>query len=73
MTSVLIFTAGTGMAGKPSNVAQGLANTIRQVRPRKFWLVPSASPNWTTLADIVRASAATGGPFPPWTPAQPRP
>jgi hypothetical protein len=43
MTSLLILAVGTGTAGKHSDVAQGLAHTIRLVRPRKFWLVPSAS------------------------------
>ena len=43
MTSLLILTVGTGTAGKRSEVAQGLVNTIRQVPPRKFWLVPSTS------------------------------
>ena len=43
MTNSLILTVGTGTAGKHSDIAQGLANTIRQVRPRKFWLLPSAS------------------------------
>lgn len=45
MTSLLILTVGTGTntATGQSDVAQGLANTIRQVRPRKFWLVASTS------------------------------
>ncbi len=40
MASLLILTVGTGTAGQRSDVAQGLANTIRQVRPRKFWPGP---------------------------------
>lgn len=57
---LLILTVGTGTAGKPacaghadrhSDVAQGLASTIRQVRPRKFWLVPSASEESTHVAE----------------------
>ncbi len=32
MASLFILTVGTGTAGKHSDVAQGLANTIRQVR-----------------------------------------
>jgi len=50
MPSLLILTVGTGTAGKHSDVAQGLANTIRQVRPRKFWLIPSASEKSTPVA-----------------------
>ena len=51
MTSLLILTVGTGTAGKNSDVAQGLANTIRQVRPRRFWLVPSTSETSTPVAE----------------------
>ena len=40
-----ILSDGTGTAGKHSDVAQGLANTIRQVRPRKFWLGPARRRN----------------------------
>jgi len=58
MTSLLILTVGTGTAGKHSDVAQGLANTIRQVRPRKFWLVPSASEKSTPVADLSRETGA---------------
>ena len=51
MTSLLILTVGTGTAGKHSDVEEGLANTIRRVQPRKFWLVPSASEKSTPVAD----------------------
>ncbi len=51
MTSLLILTVGTGTAGKHSDVAQGLANTIRQVQPRKFQLVPSASEKSAPVAE----------------------
>ena len=42
MTSLLILTVGTGTAGKHSDVAQGLAITIRRVRlmPRGYSLPP---------------------------------
>ncbi len=43
MPSLLILTVGTGASGQHSNLAQGLVNTLRQLRPRLFWLVPSAS------------------------------
>jgi len=67
MTSVLILTVGTGTAGKHSDVAQGLANTIRQVRPRKFWLVPSASDKSTPVADLIRETVAGLGSFAQWS------
>ena len=51
MPSLLILTVGTGTAGWHSDVAQGLANSIRQVRPRKFWLVTSASEKSTAVAE----------------------
>ena len=59
MTALLILTAETGTAGKPAcaghadrptDVPQGLANPIRQVRPRKFWLIASASEKSTPVA-----------------------
>ena len=67
MTSLLILTVGTGTAGKHSDVAQGLANTIRQVMPRKFWLVPSASEKSTPVADLIRETVADLDSFAPWS------
>ena len=67
MTSLLILTVGTGTAGKHSDVAQGLANTIRQVMPRKFWLVPSASVKSTPVADLIRETVADLDSFAPWS------
>jgi hypothetical protein len=58
MISLLILTVGSGTAAKHSDVAQGLTNTICQVRPRKFWLVPSASEKSTPLADLIRETVA---------------
>ena len=43
MQNLLILTVGTGTAGKKSDLAQGLLNTIEKIQPRKFWLVPSTS------------------------------
>jgi len=71
MTSLLILTVGTGTAGKHSDVAQGLANTIRQVRPRKFWLVPSASEKSTPVADLIRETVAELKSFAPWSESAP--
>ena len=71
MTSLLILTVGTGTAGKHSNVASGLANTIRQVRPRRFWLVPSASEKSTPVADLIREEVADLGSFASWSESAP--
>ncbi|MHB9007273.1 MAG: hypothetical protein ACYDC1_10125 [Limisphaerales bacterium] len=71
MSHLLILTVGTGTSGPHSNLAQGLVNTLHQLRPRLFWLVPSASPDSTTLAEIVRDGAPAGCVFQPWTPIQP--
>ena len=65
--SLLILTVGTGTAGKRSDVAQGLANTIRQVQPRKFWLVPSASEKSIPVADLIRETVADLESFAPWS------
>ena len=71
MPSLLILTVGTGTTGPQSNLAQGLVNTLEQLRPRLFWLVPSASPDSTTLAEIVRDDAPAGCAFQPWSSSQP--
>src|SRR6266508_338315 len=71
MPALLILTVGTGTAGRHSNLAQGLVNTLRQLRPRLFWLVPSASPESTGLAELVRDGAPAGSAFQPWTKTQP--
>src|SRR5712692_8745408 len=71
MNQLLILTVGTGTAGKYSDVAQGLANTIRQVRPRKFWLVPSASEKSTPVADLIRETVADLGSFALWSKSAP--
>ncbi|MCI0536089.1 MAG: hypothetical protein L0Z50_12765 [Verrucomicrobiales bacterium] len=67
MTSLLILTVGTGTAGRHSDVAAGLGNTIRQVRPRKFWLVPSASEKSTPVADLIRETVVDLNSFAPWS------
>jgi hypothetical protein len=71
MSSLLILTVGTGTAGKHSDVAQGLANTIRQVRPRKFWLVPSASEKSIPVAELVRETVRDLGSFAAWSGSTP--
>jgi hypothetical protein len=71
MPSLLILTVGTGTKGDHSNLAQGLVNTLHQLHPRRFWLVPSASPDSIALAEIVRDDAPDGCAFQPWSPSQP--
>jgi hypothetical protein len=56
MTSLLILTVGTGTAGRHSDVAQGLTNTIDRLRPRRFWLVPSTDPKSVPVADNLLRS-----------------
>ena len=63
---LLILTVGTGTAGIHSNLAQGLINTLSQLQPRLFWLVPSGHPDSTGMADLVRESAPTGSCFQSW-------
>src|SRR3989442_15587098 len=67
MPALLILAVGTGTSDQHSNLAQGLVNPLYQLRPRLFWLVPSASPDSTTLAEIVRDGAPAGSAFQPWT------
>jgi flagellar motility protein MotE (MotC chaperone) len=69
--SLLILTVGTGTQGQHSNLAQGIVNTLSQIQPRLFWLVPSASPDSVALAEIVRDGAPPGCAFQPWNVAQP--
>lgn len=40
-----------GTVDKHSDVAQGLANTLQQILPRKFWLGSSASEISTPVAE----------------------
>jgi len=56
---LLILTVGTGTAGRHSNLAQGLINTLRTLRPRAFWLVPSTSPDSIAVADLIRDELAS--------------
>lgn len=73
MSTLLILTVGTGTGGPHSDVAAGLARTIELTAPRLFWLVPSASPLSTPVADLIResvsASSALSGKssFCPWS------
>ncbi len=69
--SILIVTVGTGTKGPQSNLAQGLVNTLKELRPRLFWLVPSASADSIAIADMVRESAPQCCMFQPWTESQP--
>lgn len=71
MTSLLILTVGTGTLGLHSNLALGLINTLKQLSPRLFWLVPSASQDSITLAELVRENAPPGSMFQSWAPDRP--
>jgi len=67
MSDLLVLTVGAGTAGQYSNVAEGLANTIRMIRPRRFWLVPSASPQSIPVADLIREMVDKLDCFAPWS------
>ena len=51
---LLIITVGTGTAGRYSNLAQGLINTIRLSKPRAYWLLPSSNSDSSAVADLIR-------------------
>lgn len=53
MKNLLIMTVGTGTAGKYSNLANGLRNTIKMIQPYRFWLVPSSSGDSRAVAELV--------------------
>jgi hypothetical protein len=63
---LLILTVGTGTAGRHSNIAQGLINTLTQLKPRLFWLIPSVHPDSIGVADLTRESAPELCFFQPW-------
>jgi len=63
------MTVGTGTAGPHSNLVLGLRNTLALVQPDRYWLIPSASPDSTAVADLVRELHTHG--FEPWSPSTP--
>ena len=67
MPSLLTLRVNTGMAGKYSDAAQELANTVRQARPCKFWLVPRVLEKSTPVADLIQETVADLGSFAPWS------
>ena len=67
MKTHLIMTVGTGTAGPHSNLVLGLRNTLAIVQPDSYWLIPSASPDSTAVADLVRELHPQG--FEPWSPS----
>jgi len=71
MTSLLILTVGTGTEGQHSNLAQGLVNTLHQLHPRRFWLVPSTNPDSIANAESVREGAPADSSFQPWSSSHP--
>ena len=58
MPSLLTLRVNTGMAGKYSDAAQELANTVRQARPCKFWLVPRVLEKSTPVTGLIREMVA---------------
>jgi hypothetical protein len=67
MPSLLILTVGTGTDSRRGNLAAGLARTISLVKPRLYWLVPSALEDSQLIADIVREEVADDSIFCSWT------
>lgn len=65
--SLLILTVGTGTKGEHSNLAQGLVNSINQLSPRLYWLVPSAHSTSIAVAELVRDGASPTSVFRHWT------
>jgi hypothetical protein len=65
MSSELLYlvTIGTGTAGKHSNLAQGVVNSIRLRRPSAVRLLPSTSPDSVAIAEMV-IEELTGGTTP---------
>lgn len=65
MTNLLILTVGTGTAGIHSDLASGLRRTLELLKPRKFWLIPSTSPDSLAIADLIaEGRPAYAGRFP---------
>lgn len=58
-SDLLIMTVGIGTAGRYSDIASGLRRTIELLNPRQFWLIPSASEDSQTIADLVSEGLAT--------------
>ncbi len=54
MGNLLILTVGTGTAGQHSDLHAGLTATIRAIRPRRYWLAPSADKNSIAMAEMIR-------------------
>jgi hypothetical protein len=69
MAKLVLLTVGTGTAGPHSNLVLGLQNTLAIVQPDRYWLVPSASPDSTAVADLVRELHPAG--FEPWSASEP--
>jgi hypothetical protein len=61
--SLLILTVGTGTAGPQSNLVVGLRNTIEMLKPRKFWLIPSASEDSQLVAECVAENFSNFSPL----------
>lgn len=60
MGNLLILTVGTGTAGEHSDLHAGLTATIRAIRPRRYWLAPSADSNSIAMAELIRDACPDG-------------
>ncbi len=60
MANLLILTVGTGTAGQHSDLHAGLTATIRAIRPRRYWLAPSADRNSIAMAELIRDDCPDG-------------
>lgn len=60
----LILTIGTGI-GKAPTLLDGLVSTLKQLKPNRYWLVPSASPDSIATADLLRDAMPAA--FQPWS------
>ncbi len=64
----LILTIGTGI-GKAPTLLDGLVSTLKQLKPDRYWLVPSAASDSIATADLLRDAMPAA--FQPWTPSEP--
>ena len=60
MGNLLILTVGAGAAGQHSDLHTGLTATIRAIRPRRYWLAPSADRNSIAMAEMMRDTCPDG-------------
>lgn len=64
----LILTIGAG-TGKAPTLLEGMLATLNALKPERYWLVPSSSPDSVTTADLIREEHPAG--FQPWSDSHP--